>query len=179
MKKVCVYCGLSSGKNPIYLEQAKILAEVMVQRNLTLVYGGARLGLMGAIAELILEQGGTVIGVIPKYVTLKFPEMVHFGLTKLHVVESMHERKALMFDLGDLFIALPGGLGTMEEILEVLTWAKLGLHNKPCGLLNTLGYYNDLLSFFNRCVNEHFLKPEHRSLLTVEEDVFRLFEKLN
>lgn len=179
MTKVCVYCGLSSGKNPIYLEQAKILAQVMVQRNFTLIYGGAKIGLMGAIADVILEQGGSVIGVIPKYISLKFPEMVHSGLTKLHVVESMHERKALMFDLADIFIALPGGLGTIEEILEVFTWSKMGIHNKPCGLLNTLGYYNDLLSFFDRCVNEQFLKPEHRSILVVEEDILRLFEKLS
>ena len=179
MTKICVYCGLSSGKNPIYLEKAKILAEIMAQRNFTLVYGGASIGLMGAIADILLEQGGSVIGVIPKYVTLKFPEMVHSGLTELHVVESMHERKALMFDLGDKFIALPGGLGTMEEILEVLTWAKLGLHHKPCGLLNTLGYYNDLLSFLDHGVDEQFLKPEHRSILVVEKEISRLLDKLS
>ena len=176
MKRVCVYCGLSSGKHPVYLEQAKILAKEMVQRNLELIYGGGSLGLMGAIADLILERGGSVIGVIPKH--LRFPEMVHHGLTKLHIVDSMHERKALMIDLSDVFIALPGGIGTTEEILEVFTWAKIGLHHKPCGLLNTLGYYNHLLSFLDHCVNEQFLKKEHRSMLVVEKSIPRLFENL-
>ncbi|MGK7928073.1 MAG: TIGR00730 family Rossman fold protein, partial [Spirulina sp.] len=133
MKKVCVYCGLSSGKNPLYLEEAKNLARELVKRDLTLVYGGANVGLMGAIADLILEAGGRVIGVVPKYINGKFPEMVREGLTELHLANSMHDRKALMFDLSDVFIALPGGIGTLEEILEILTWAKLGLHHKSCG----------------------------------------------
>ena len=177
MKRVCVYCGLSSGKHPVYLEQAKILAQEMVQRNLELIYGGGSLGLMGAVAELILERGGSVIGIIPKH--LRFPEMVHQGLTKLHVVNSMHERKALMADLSDAFIALPGGPGTTEEILEVLTWAQLGLHHKPCGLLNTLGYYDHLLSFLKHAVNEKFLQPEHCSMLIVEKSIPKLFERFN
>ena len=163
MKSVCVFCGSSMGLRPAYKLAAQELSESLVQRGLTLVYGGGNVGLMGAIADAVLAVDGQVIGVIPEFLVAK--ELAHPGLTQLHVVDSMHERKALMAQLSDAFIALPGGYGTLEEFCEVLTWAQLGLHQKPQGLLNVEGYYDPLLRFFDHAVTEQFVKPIHRSLV--------------
>lgn len=163
MKSICIFCGSSTGNRPIYKEAARAMGEAIARRGLSLVYGGGNLGLMGTIADAALAAGGEVIGVIPKFLVDK--EIAHNGLTQLHVVDSMHDRKALMAELADAFIALPGGYGTLEEFCEILTWAQLGLHQKPQGLLNVEGYYDPLLQLFDRAVTEEFLKPELRSLV--------------
>ena len=167
LKRVCVYCGSSAGKDPAYIAAAHALGTVLLRHNIGLVYGGACVGLMGAIADTVLHGGGEVLGVMPQSLVDK--EVAHQGLTELRVVDSMHERKALMAELSDGFIALPGGLGTLEEILEVLTWAQLGFHHKPCGLLNVQGYYDGLRDFLKRASDERFVRPEHRDLLLVEQ----------
>ena len=171
MKSICVFCGSSSGEAPAYREAAQVLGRELVRRGLRLVYGGGNVGLMGAIADAVLCAGGEVVGVIPHARLAK--EVGHLGLTQLHGVGSMHERKALMAELSDGFLALPGGFGTLEEFCEVLTWAQLGLHAKPCGLLNIDGYYDPLLKFFDQAVSEGFLRAENRALIiaggTVEE----------
>lgn len=174
MNKVCVYCGSSSGKNPIYMEAAKLLGRTLAKRNLTLVYGGASVGIMGATANSVLENGGKVIGVIPKSIEQK--EVAHKQLTELHVVKTMHERKAMMAELSDGFIALPGGLGTFEELFEILTWAQLGYHSKPCGVLNINGYFDKLIAFVDHAVEEAFVKKVHRDLLFVEDDSDKLLD---
>ncbi|NJR65977.1 MAG: TIGR00730 family Rossman fold protein [Leptolyngbyaceae cyanobacterium CRU_2_3] len=163
MKNICVFCASSFGTRPIYQQMAEELAQELVKRNLGLIYGGGKVGLMGAIADGILAAGGVVIGVIPEFLVAK--EIGHSGLTKLYIVNSMHERKALMAELSDAFIALPGGYGTLEEFCEILTWAQLGLHQKPYGLMNIEGYYDALLQWFDHAVAEEFLKPIHRSLV--------------
>jgi uncharacterized protein (TIGR00730 family) len=163
MKSVCVFCGSSSGESPVYREKAQALGRELVRRGLRLVYGGGNVGLMGAVADAALAAGGEVIGVIPHALLAK--EVGHLNLTHLHVVHSMHERKALMAELSDAFLALPGGFGTLEEFCEVLTWAQLGLHAKPCGLLNVRGYFDPLLQFFDRAVSEGFLRAENRALV--------------
>lgn len=165
MKSVCVFCGSSPGVGPAYAEAARALGRALVRRNLRLVYGGGNIGLMGILADAVLREGGEVIGVIPQALLAK--EVAHRGLTQLHVVGSMHERKALMAERSDGFLALPGGYGTLEEFCEVLTWAQLGLHLKPCGLLNVNGYYDRLLQFLGRAVSQGFLRPEHRALVLV------------
>lgn len=179
MKRICVYCGSSPGVNGTYGEAARRLGITLVQNNLELVYGGAEIGLMGEVANAVLRTGGKVIGVLPQ----AFAEKVsHRGLTELHIAGSMHERKQMMFDLSDAFIALPGGLGTIEELTELLTWAQLGFHNKPCGLLNIAGYFNSFLSFLDHAVSQGFIKPAHREMLfTAEEpgvllELFRSYE---
>ena len=166
MKNICVYCGSNPGRQEVYAEGARALAQALVARDLGLVYGGASVGIMGLIADSVLQLGGRVVGVIPE--ALKLKEIEHTGLTELHVTKSMHERKTLMAELSDGFIALPGGIGTLEEIFEVWTWAQLGFHAKPCGLLNVAGYYDALTTFLDHTVAEQFVKPAHRATLMVE-----------
>ncbi len=174
MKRVCVYCGSSPGFDPAYLEMAGRLGEVLVGRGLELVCGGAEVGLLGALADQVLKAGGSVVGIIPKVLAQK---VAHHGLTELHVVGSMHERKERMFEMADAFITLPGGLGTLEEILEVLTWAQLGLHEKPCGLLNVNRYFDGLLSFLDHSVGEGFIRQEHLSMVLVENTPEALLDR--
>jgi len=176
MKRICVFCGSSSGARPEYTEAAVTIGTEIVRRGLELVYGGGRIGLMGVVADTVLAAGGRAIGVIPKALMTK--EIAHSGLTELHVVESMHERKAMMADRTDAFIALPGGFGTMEEFFEVLTWAQLGLHRKPCALLNTAGYYDGLLALFETFLGERFVLPEHRTLVLDDTDPLRLLDRI-
>jgi uncharacterized protein (TIGR00730 family) len=167
MKRICVFCGSSPGSRPEYRAAAEEMGAGLVRRNLGLVYGGGNVGLMGIIADAVLRAGGEATGVIPE--NLMAREVGHKGLTRLHVVHSMHERKALMADLSDAFVALPGGFGTLEEFCEVITWTQLGLHAKPCGILNVLGYYSPLLAMFDHAVTEGFLKPENRALVLARE----------
>ena len=167
MKRVCVYCGSNPGKRPEYVEAAGQLGKELAARGLGLVYGGAGIGVMGAVADAVLESGGEAIGVIPH--SLATREVAHAGLSELHVVKSMHERKALMAELADGFIALPGGWGTFEEIFEMLTWAQLGFHEKPCGLLNIQDYYSGLYRFLEHAMNERFVREAYRDMLMMEE----------
>jgi uncharacterized protein (TIGR00730 family) len=176
MKHICVFCGSSGGANPAYQEAATRLGGALVRLGMGLVYGGASIGLMGAVADAVLAAGGEVIGVIPGALSRK--EIAHEGLTRLHVVGSMHERKAKMADLSDAFVALPGGIGTLEEFAEVLTWAQLGIHHKPCGLLDVAGYYQPLIAFFDHAVAERFVRPQHREMVLVEEEPEALLERL-
>ncbi len=166
MKSICVYCGSAPGRLEAYSNLARDLAESLVKRNLRLIYGGASVGIMGKVADHVLQLGGQVIGVIPH--ALSHKEIAHQKLTELHVTRSMHERKTLMAELADGFIALPGGLGTLEEIFEIWTWAQLGLHKKPCGMLNVEGYFDSLIEFLDHATEEQFVKRPHRSILIVE-----------
>jgi uncharacterized protein (TIGR00730 family) len=163
IKKICVYCGSSPGKNPAYSLAAANLAKQLCKRDIGLVYGGAAVGVMGAIADAVLEAGGEAVGVIPKSLAVK--EVAHENLSELHVVASMHERKAMMAELADGFIALPGGWGTLEEIFEILTWAQLGFHDKPCGLLNIAGYYDGLIGFLEKSFEQQFVNELYRPML--------------
>ena len=174
MKRICVNCGSSRGFDPCYLDMARRLGQALIGRDLELVYGGADVGLMGEVADTVLNAGGSVIGVIPRSFAHK---VSHQGLTKLHIVDSMHERKTLMFDLSDGFIALPGGFGTLEEVSELLTWAQLGLHKKPCGLVNVGGYFDLLLAFLDNAVSKGFMKREHREMLMVSECPEEMLER--
>jgi uncharacterized protein (TIGR00730 family) len=174
VKRICVYCGSNRGKSAEFLASARTLAGELVQRDIGLVYGGASVGIMGEIADTVLARGGEVIGVMPQALVDK--EVSHTGLTELRVVNSMHERKEIMADLAQGFIALPGGLGTMEEIFEVLTWAQLGFHQKPCALLNVKGYYNRLTQFLDHAVAQGFIAETHREMLLVEENPHSLLE---
>jgi uncharacterized protein (TIGR00730 family) len=167
MRRVCVFCGASPGANPAYLEAARAMGRALADRRLGLVYGGGGTGLMGAVADAALAGGAEVVGVIPR--GLQVRELAHRGLTQLHVVGSMHERKAKMAELAHGFVALPGGLGTLEELAEVLTWAQLGLHAHPIGLLDAAGYWDPIVTFVDRAVQEGFVRPENRRLLTVSE----------
>ncbi len=175
MKRICVYCGSSPGELPDYLETARELGRLLARRGIGLVYGGANVGLMGALADAVLKDGGDVIGVITKTLAKR---VVHPALPMLHVVETMHERKAMMFDLSDAFIALPGGIGTLEEYLEVLTWAQLGLHEKPCGLLDVRGYFQGLLTFLDHAVEQRFIKPKHRAMILTGHSPQELLETM-
>jgi len=168
MKRICVFCGSSPGARPEYAQAARQLGHILAERNLGLVYGGGSVGMMGVVADAALQAGGEVIGVIPEKLFQK-EGVAHAHLSKLHVVDSMHERKALMAELADAFIALPGGLGTIEEFFEVLTWAQLGIHWKPCGLLDVCHYYDKLLEFLDDAVAQRFVKAEHRSMVLVAE----------
>ncbi len=168
MKRVCVFCGSSAGKNAVYREAAAALGRTLARRGLGLVYGGGSIGLMGIVADAALAAGGEVVGVIPRALQLR--ELAHGKLTTLHVVGSMHERKAKMAELAHAFVALPGGMGTLEELAEILTWGQLGLHARPCGLLDVAGYYRPLIAFLDHAVAEGFVRPEHRRLLLVEGD---------
>ena len=163
MQRICVYCGSSSGRRPDYADAARELANALIGNKLELVYGGSDKGIMGVIADAVLEQGGKAHGVIPKMLCDK--EIAHQGLTKLHIVSSMHERKSMMAALSDGFIAMPGGFGTLEEIIEIITWGQLKFHDKPCGLLNIDGYFNHLLAYLDHAETEEFLRPENRQML--------------
>jgi uncharacterized protein (TIGR00730 family) len=176
MKSICVFCGSQLGNKPIYRETAKSVGKLIAQQQLRLVYGGGNIGLMGVVADAVLESGGEVVGVIPGHLQEK--EVGHAGLTELHVVGTMHERKALMANLSDAFIALPGGFGTFEEFCEILTWAQLDLHHKPCGLLNVNGFYDPLLMLFDRAVDEGFLRPEYRSMVLTATDADELLMRM-
>jgi len=175
MNRVCVFCGSSSGANPHYTAMAQHVGAILARRELTLVYGGGNVGLMGVLADAVLGHGGRVIGVIPQ--ALMDLEVGHTGLGDLRIVESMHERKALMAELSDGFIALPGGIGTLEEFCEVLTWAQLGMHAKPCGLVNVGGYYDHLITFLDHTVRERFFRPEHRGMVLIEADPEKLLDR--
>jgi uncharacterized protein (TIGR00730 family) len=176
MKHLCVFAGSGLGRSPAYSAAAVELGRVLASRDIGLVYGGARVGLMGAVADAVLAGGGQVTGVIPK--SLAEREVAHSGLTDLHIVTSMHERKALMANLADAFIALPGGWGTLDEMFEILTWAQLGLHHKPCGLLNVQGYFDRLLSFLDHTMEQGFVRREYGALLAVAESPEALLEAL-
>jgi uncharacterized protein (TIGR00730 family) len=167
INSLCIYCGSSPGRLEAYTLAAVSLAEALVSRNITLVYGGAGIGIMGILADNVLKLGGKAIGVIPK--ALAHKEVAHQNLTELHITQSMHERKMLMAELADGFIAMPGGLGTLEELFEICTWAQLGFHSKPCGLLNVEGYYDGLIGFLDHALTEQFVKKHHRDLLMVED----------
>lgn len=176
MKRLCVFSGSSSGARKDYAAAADRFGRLLARRGLGLVYGGASIGLMGAVADAALAEGGEVIGVIPRALVKK--EVVHEGLPDLRVVDSMHERKALMAKLADGFVALPGGLGTLEEFCEILTWAQLGIHRKPAGLLNVGGYFEPLLRFLDHIVYERFMRPEHRAMVLVEEEPELLIDSI-
>ncbi|MFT3922109.1 MAG: TIGR00730 family Rossman fold protein [Myxococcales bacterium] len=174
--RLCVFCGANPGARPAYRAAAEAFGALLARHGVELVYGGAAIGLMGSVADGALASGGHVIGVIPQALTSK--EVVHRGLPDLRVVGSMHERKALMAELSDGFVALPGGIGTLEELFEVWTWSQLGLHRKPCALLDVHGFYGGLASFMDHVVAEGFLKPVHRTALIVESDPERLLERM-
>lgn len=176
MKRLCVFAGSSPGRRGGYREGAKALARTAVERGYGIVYGGGRVGLMGVLADAALAAGGEVVGVIPA--ALETKELAHPEISCLEVVASMHERKARMAELASAFVALPGGVGTLEETFEVYTWAQLGLHHKPCGLLNLEGYWDHLGRHLDHAVAERFLKPQHRRMLVVEEDPIRLLDRL-
>ena len=176
-RSVCVYCGASPGHDPVYAEAARALGREMVKRDLALVYGGGHVGLMGVIADAVLEAGGEVTGVIPK--ALMDTEVGHERLTRLLVVKDMHERKALMAEHADGFIAMPGGIGTLEELFEAMTWAQLGFHEKPVGLLNVNGFYDKLTAFLSQLEQEGFVRAEHKNLLINENDPSTLLERLS
>lgn len=176
MRRVCVFCGSKRGDGAEYVQSARRLGELLAERNLGLVFGGGHIGLMGVLADAVLRAGGEAIGVIPQALVDK--ELAHSGLSQIHVVASMHERKAVMADLSDAFIALPGGFGTADELFEILTWSQLGLHSKPIGLLNIAGFFDPLLAWLDRTVQEGFLKAKHRRLLLVADDPERLLDLL-
>jgi uncharacterized protein (TIGR00730 family) len=175
VRRLCVFCGSSPGARPEYAEAARELGRELLRRGVGLVYGGGRVGLMYEVARVMHEDGGEVIGVIPRDMVEK--ELAYTDIRDLRVVETMHERKALMAGLADGFVALPGGLGTIEEIFEVLTWAQLGMHRKPCGFLNAAGYFDRLLEFLDQAVSERFIQPEHRAMILVDGDPAALVAK--
>jgi uncharacterized protein (TIGR00730 family) len=170
-----VYCGANPGASPRFAEEARVLARALVERNLSLVYGGGKVGLMGVIADEVLRLGGEVTGVIPTALVER--EVGHTGLTRQFIVKDMHERKAMMAQLADGFIAMPGGLGTLEELFEVLTWAQLGIHSKPIGLLNVDGYYDGLVSFVRHATEQELVRPQHAALMMVESDAETLLHR--
>lgn len=174
MKSLCVYCGSNSGAHPAYVEAAIALGTRMARDGIRLVYGGGNIGLMGTIADAVLAAGGEVVGVIPKH--LVDMEVAHAGLTELEVVDSMHQRKSRMFDLADAFVAMPGGFGTLEEIVEMFTWRQLGISEKPCALLDVNGYYRPLVAMMDRMVEERFLHPGQREDMWTGDDIEAMFE---
>ncbi|SEA00905.1 hypothetical protein SAMN05421743_102207 [Thalassobacillus cyri] len=176
MDKIAVFCGASMGASEVYAEGAKALGKELARKNITLVYGGASVGMMGTIADTVLEAGGQAIGVMPDFLDQK--EHTHQHLSKLIVVDSMHERKAKMAELADGFIVMPGGAGTMEEFFEIFTWAQLGLHRKPFGLFNVNQYYEPLVALFNHMSREHFLAEKHRTMALVDSDPTGLIHQL-
>ncbi len=176
MRRLCVYCGSSPGRRPLFLAAAREMGRELAGQGIGLVYGGGSVGLMGELADTVLAAGGEVVGVIPQF--LVDAEVAHTGLTELVVVESMHARKAKMASLADGFAALPGGLGTVEELVEMLTWSQLGLHGKPCGLLAVDGYFDGLLAFLDRAVEEGFVKPVHRGLLLTADAPRELLRRM-
>jgi uncharacterized protein (TIGR00730 family) len=176
VRRLCVFCGSSPGARPAYTEVTEDLGQQLVEREITLVFGGATVGLMGRLADTVLSEGGEAIGVIPQ--ALVDREIAHLGLTDLHVVDTMHERKQRMSDLADAFVALPGGLGTLDELFEIHTWAQLGMHSKPIGILNVDGYFDGLMSFLEHAVSERFVRADHRAMLIVEDEPAALLERL-
>jgi uncharacterized protein (TIGR00730 family) len=176
MRSVCVFCGSSAGNDPRFAQTASEFGALLAKEGITLVYGGGHVGLMGILADAVLANGGKVIGVIPR--ALWDREVGHRNLTELHVVESMHERKALMASLADAFVALPGGLGTLEEIFEVWTWAQLGIHDKPVGFLNAIGFYAPLLTFLDNAVDAGFVRPPYRAMAIVDDDGATLLKRM-
>lgn len=176
MKSICIFCGSSPGNRSVYAEAARLTGRTLARRGFRVVYGGGSVGLMGEVADAALAEGGEVIGVIPTGLNDK--ERAHSGLTELHVVSSMHERKAMMAELADGFMALPGGMGTLEEFAEIFTWAQLGIHTKPCGLLNVDGYYDPLIAYFDHAVHEEFLWQEHRDIILTGDSPEGLIDKL-
>lgn len=176
MQRICVFTGSRSGAGDQYASAARSLGALLAARGLTAVYGGAEIGMMGVLADTVLARGGQVIGVIPGHLTER--EIAHSGLTELRLVDSMHERKMVMSELSDGFIALPGGFGTLDELFEALTWAQIGLHRKPCGLLNVTGYFDGLLAFLDRAVEQEFLAPEYRRMLLVDTDPAALLDRM-
>lgn len=176
MKSICVYCGSSPGTQKIYAEKARELGRIFAEQKITLVYGGAKIGLMGHMARAILEAGGKVIGVMPKKLVEK--EVAFKDLPDLRIVNSMHERKALMAELAEGFIAMPGGFGTLDELFEILTWAQLGYHDKPCGLLNIAGYFDSLLAFLKNALKEGFIDPQGIEILLSCSDPLELLERM-
>ncbi len=175
MRRICVYCGSSPGRDPVYSDAARALAGVLVRHEIELVYGGADKGIMGVLANAVLEQGGKVHGVIPQMLVDK--EIAHPGLTELHVVASMHARKTMMAALSDGFIAMPGGYGTLEEIVEIVTWGQLRFHDKPCGLLNVEGYFDHLLAWLDHASAEGFLRRTNRNMLLVDASPIGLVQQ--
>jgi len=176
MNSICVFCGSSVGKQENYILKARELGKIIADKKLTLVYGGGNIGVMREIADSTLQAGGKVIGVMPQHIVDK--EVAHHGVTELHIVKSMHERKAMMAELSDAFVALPGGFGTIDEIFEVMTWNQLEIINKPTGLLNIDGYFDHLIAFLDHSVNEKFVREEHKQNLIVETEANVLIEKL-
>ncbi len=176
IKSLCVFCGSSIGRQLLFTERAVMLAEYLLTQKITLVYGGANVGLMGVLADTMLAGGGKVIGVMPK--SLVENEVAHSGLSEMHIVAGMQERKAMMADLSDAFIALPGAYGTLDELFEILTWNQLGIINKPIGLLNLDGFFNPLLHMLDHAVAEKFLRPEHRNMLLTSDDIPQLMQDL-
>ena len=176
MKRICVFCGSSVGNKEVYAEFAEAMGQLLAAKGIALVYGGGHVGLMGVLADAVLAAGGEVIGVIPQ--ALADREVAHSGLTDLRVVDSMHTRKAMMADLADAFIAMPGGVGTFEEFFEAVTWTQLGVHRKPCGLLNAGGFYTPLVAFIDQAVSEGFIKPIHRAMIAVDDNPERLLDTL-
>jgi len=176
VRRICVYAGSNPGTDPAYAAGARALATEMARRGIGLVYGGGKVGLMGVLADTILEARGEAIGVMPR--ALVDREIAHRGLTKLEVVDSMHERKALMAELSDAFVAVPGGIGTLEELIEVYTWSQLGIHDKACGVLNVKGYYDHLAALLDHAVAEGFLRPQHRAVLSVASEPADLLDRL-
>lgn len=174
LTSICVYCGSNAGTRPEYAAAAKAMGEALAERGLTLVYGGGKVGLMGVLANAALAAGGKVVGIIPEFLALK--EVAHAGLSELVVVDSMHARKAEMERRSDGFIALPGGIGTMEELFEIWTWSQLGQHKKPCGLLDAAGYYTDLNTFLDRMAADGFVSADHRAMLHRSEDAGQLLD---
>jgi hypothetical protein len=176
LRAICVFCGSNPGVEPAYCRAAGELGQMLARRGVTLIYGGGNVGVMGALADGALRAGGKVIGVIPHGLVIK--EAAHGGVTEMRVVDSMHQRKAMMADLSDGFIALPGGLGTLEETFEVVTWAQLGIHHKPCAMLNVAGYYDRLIDFLNFAVEQALIRPEHRETILVDDDPSRLLDRM-
>lgn len=177
MKNICVYCGSNFGDRASYRQAAEAMGKLLAQRNIGLVYGGGDVGLMGVVADAAIDAGGEVTGVIPKLLADK--EVAHQRLTDLRIVNTMHERKHIMAELSDAFIAMPGGFGTLEELFEVVTWTQLSFHNKACGVLNVEGYYDGLLTFLDHATAEKFIRPHHREIVVVETEPAALLEKLN
>jgi len=177
MKSIAVFCGSSEGFNDIYKDTGYELGAICAERNIRLIYGGAKVGVMGAVAEGALQNGGKVIGVIPRFLRTK--EVAHEGLTEMILTETMHERKLKMHEFSEGIIALPGGWGTMEELFEMMTWAQLGLHPKPIGILNINGFYEPLLALLNNMIEEGFLKEIYREMILVSDDIFDLLERMN
>jgi uncharacterized protein (TIGR00730 family) len=175
VKSICVYCGSASGKGEVYLAAARKLAKELCSRGLDLVYGGASIGLMAETANTVMANGGSATGVMPRNLFRR--EVPHEALTQMIYVDSMHERKSKMADLSDGFIAMPGGLGTVEELFEIVTWAQLAIHRKPCGILNVDGYYDHLIQFLDRATEQEFIRPVHRSMIIIEEDPARLLDR--